>query len=90
MADDVKYIEYKGRAFVREHDTICYGNMTDPCILYMLILSYKKFADTEIPDKILIQVIDSKDPNKIIKQGSKSGLYDAFSIGLIWLEMALK
>ena len=93
MADNVKYIEYKGRAFVREHDTICYGNMTDSCILYMLIMSYKKFADTEIPDKILIQIL-STDPKKsfadrIIKQGEKKGLYDALDVGIIWLERAL-
>ena len=50
MAEEVNYIEYKGRAFVRENDTICYGNMTDKCILYMLIMSYKKFGDTEIPE----------------------------------------
>jgi len=43
-----------------------------------------------VPNKILIQVIDSKDSNKIIRQGSKEGLHDAFSMGLIWLEMALK
>ena len=54
MAEEVNYIEYKGRAFVRENDTICYGNMTDKCILYMLIMSYKKFGDTEIPDRVLI------------------------------------
>ena len=32
MANEVSYIEYKGRAFVRENDTICYGNMTDPYV----------------------------------------------------------
>jgi len=44
----------------------------------------------EVPKDIFIQVIDSKDPTKIIKQGKKDGLYDAFSIGLVWLDMALK
>ena len=43
-----------------------------------------------MPDYIFIQIIDSKDPNKIIKQGKKNGLNDAFSIGLVWLDMALK
>ena len=27
---------------------------------------------------------------KIIKQGSKEGLHDAFAMGVVWLEMALK
>ena len=43
-----------------------------------------------IPDKIFIQVVDSQNPSKIVKQGEKSGLYDAFGIGVIWLEMANK
>lgn len=85
-----KYLEYKGRPLVREGNTICYGDMNEKCILILEIMSYKKVGEHEVPDKILIQVIDSKDPNKIIRQGSKDGLHDAFSMGLIWLEMALK
>lgn len=85
-----KYLEYKGKPLVREGDTICYGDMSEKCILILEIMSYKKTAEGhDIPDKILIQIIDSKDPGKIIKQGSKSGLYEAFSLGTIWLEQAL-
>ena len=93
MAEEVNYIEYQGRAFVRENDTICYGNMTDKCILYMLIMSYKKFGDTEIPDKVLIQILSTDKTksfaDRIIKQGEKKGLYEAMDIGVIWLERAL-
>ena len=85
-----KYLEYKGRPLVREGNTICYGDMKEKCILILEIMSYKKVGENQVPDKILIQVIDSKDPNKIIRQGSKEGLHDAFSMGLVWLEMALK
>ena len=54
-------------------------------------MSYKKdeVSGEDLPDKILIQVIDSNDPNKILKQGDKTGLYDAFSLGLVWLEREL-
>lgn len=83
-----KYLEYKGKPLVREGNTICYGDMNDKCILVLEIMSYTK-EDISVPDKIFIQVIDTSDPNKIVKQGEKSGLYDAFSIGLIWLERAL-
>ena len=93
MANEGSYIEYKGRAFVRENDTICYGNMTDPYILYMMIMSYKKFGNTEIPDKILIQVLSTDKiknfADRIVKQGEKRGLYEALDIGVIWLERAL-
>ncbi len=86
-----KYLEYKGKPLVREGDTICYGDMNnDKCILILEIMSYKKAGNNEIPDKILIQIIDSKDPGKIVKQGSKAGLYEAFSLGTVWLDQALK
>lgn len=95
MADIVKqlvegkYLMYKDRPLVREGNTICYGDMSEKCILILEIMSYKEEAGNQVPDKIFVQVIDSKDPTKIIKQGAKEGLYDAFSIGVVWLEHAL-
>ena len=85
-----KYLEYKGKPLVREGDTICYGDMSDKCILVLEIMSYKKYEGNDIPDQIYIQIIDSKDPNKIIKQAQKTGLYEAFTYGVVWLEQALK
>lgn len=85
-----KYLEYKGKPLVREGDTICYGDMSEKCILILEIISYKEQDGKRLPDKIMIQVIDSKDPNKIIRQGSYTGLHDAFSMGEIWLEQALQ
>lgn len=87
---DGKYLEYKGKPLVREGHTICYGDMTDKCILILEIMSYKKVEGNDVPENILIQVIDSKDPTKIIKQGTKEGLHSAFTMGLVWLELALK
>lgn len=84
-----KYLEYRGKPLVREGNTICYGDMSERCILILEILSYKEEGGNQLPDSILIQIIDSKDSTKIIKQGQKNGLYDAFSIGLVWLERAL-
>ena len=86
-----KYLEYKDRPLVREGNTICYGDKTERCFLLLEIMSYQKDEQSgeDLPDKIFIQIIDSKDPNKIIKQGEKTGLYDAFSLGLVWLEREL-
>ena len=86
-----KYLEYKDRPLVREGNTICYGDKTERCFLLLEIMSYQKDEATgeDLPDKIFIQIIDSNDPNKIIKQGEKTGLYDAFSLGLVWLEREL-
>ena len=84
-----KYLIYKNKPLVREGNTICYGDMNEKCILILEIMSYKNENGNQVPDKILVQVIDSKDPTKIIKQGAKDGLYNAFSIGVIWLDHAL-
>lgn len=85
-----KYLEYKGKPLVREADTICYGDMDDKCILILEIMSYKKTADGDLPDKVLIQVVDPKNQANILRQGFKDGLFDAFNLGLIWLEHELK
>ena len=77
-----KYLEYKGKPLVREDNTICYGDMNEKCILILEIMTYKD----ELPDKILIQVVDSKDQSKIIRQGQGKGLYEAFNLGVIWLD----
>jgi hypothetical protein len=84
------YLEYLEKPLVREGNTICYGDMSEKCILVLEIMSYKEVDGKKLPKDVFIQVIDSKDPNKILKQGKKEGLCDAFSIGLVWLDLALK
>jgi hypothetical protein len=81
-----KYLEYKGKPLVREGNTICYGDMSDPCVLVLEIMSYAKDGD-QLPDKVFIQVLEPK-TNKIVRQGQKNSLYEAFSTGLIWLDLA--
>ena len=96
MADDRKLVEgkylmYQGKPLVREENTIIYGDLNnDPCILVLEIMSYTGEGEDKTPDTVLLQIVDAKDPNKIIKQGKKEGLYDAFSVGLVWLDLALK
>ena len=84
-----KYLMYKDRPLVREGETICYGDLTEKYILVMEIMSYKESNGNTVPDKILVQVLESENQTKIYRQGSKSGLYEAFGYGLIWLEQAL-
>ena len=85
-----KYLEYRGWPLVREENTICYGDMNEKCILILEIMSYKKVGDKELPDNIIIQVVDPKNQSKIFRQGTKQGLYEAFSLGLVWLNHELQ
>ena len=90
---DGKFLTYKGRPFVRGENTICYGFMEDPYVLQMTIMTTKKVHDKEVPDKVLIQIVKTDKSlsaqERIVKQDMKSGLYDAFDLGLIWLERLL-
>lgn len=85
-----KYLRYMNLPLVREGNTICYGDMSDKCFLILEIMSYKTENGRELPDKIFIQVVESANPSKIVKQGEKSGLSAALNMGIIWLERANK
>ena len=89
MPLDGKYMMYKGKPLVREKNVIIYGDMREKYYLFLMILTTKKIGDMEAPDKILIQILSTDGNQTIIKQGEKSGLYDALDIGTIWLESAL-
>ncbi len=84
-----KYLTYKNRPLVREGDTICYGDMSEKYILILEIFGYKEENGVKVPDTVLVQVVESEDQTKIVRQGQKNGLYEAFGYGLIWLEQAL-
>ena len=84
-----KYLMYKGKPLVRDGDTICYGDMNEKYILVLEIMSYKDDGGEKLPDKILVQVLETEDQTKIYRQGSKSGLFEAFGYGFIWLDQAL-
>ena len=84
-----KYLMYKGKPPVREKNVICYGDMSDKCYHFLMILTNKKENGIDVPDRILIQILSTDEKQRIIKQGEKSGLYNALDIGMIWLERAL-
>lgn len=90
---DGKFLMYRGRPLVRESNVICYGSMYEKYILQMIIMSTKESGDNVVPDKILLQLLNTDrtlpDHERIVKQDMKSGFYDAFEIGIIWLERYL-
>ena len=87
-------LTYKGKPLVRCGNEIYYGNMTDPYVLYLHILTTKKEGTQEIADKVhvvLMSTDDKKAPQeRVMRQTNKVGLYNALDIGGIWLEKALK
>lgn len=97
MADTRKkvegeYLTYQGKPLVREDNTIIYGDLNhDPYVLVLDIVSYKDEGGEKVPDKVLIQIVDAKDPDRAtVQNGQKNGLHDAFALGLTWLDLKLK
>lgn len=90
---DGKFLVYRGRPLVREGNVICYGSMDEKFFLQMIIMTMKKVGDAEVPDKILLQLLNTDrslpDHERIVKQDMKTGFNEAMDIGTIWLERYL-
>ena len=89
-----KTLMYKGKPLVRQGNNIYYGFPNEKAILFMNILESEKIGDTPVATKVLVQ-IQSTDSNlsasqKVIKQCEKKSFYEAFDIGIIWLERELR
>ena len=89
-----KFLSYKGKPLVRCGNTIYYGNMNDPYVVLLQIVSSKKVNDLDVADRVTVQLLstdpDARPKDRIIKKSEKKGLYQAMDIGSIWLELALK
>lgn len=90
-----KFLEYKGKPLVRSGKTIYYGNMNDPYVVCLNILSEgESINELKLAGKVAIQLINT-DPDlspkeKIVKKSEKEGLFNALDLGAVWLERALK
>ena len=86
------YLMYQNKPLVREGNTIIYGDLNhDPYALVLEIVSYKDEAGEKVPDQVLIQIVDTKDPDrKTVQNGKKVGIHDAFTLGMTWLDIKLK
>lgn len=87
-------LTYKGRPLVRCGNDIYYGNMTDPYIVYLQILTTKKENGIDVADKVHIVLLSTDDskplPERIARQANKVGLFNALSFGDIMLRGQLK
>ncbi len=92
MAEN-KGLTFKGRPLMRKDNLIYYGSMADSHIVLLQILDFKKIGDTDVANKVSIQ-LQLTDPNikgraQIVKKTEKIGLYTALDLGAVWLERAL-
>jgi hypothetical protein len=81
---------YKGRPLVRSGKTIYYGDMGDPYVAVLQILSEAPVKGMDLPNRVTVQIWSTDDElrprDRIIKKSEKDNLYDALNIASIWLE----
>ena len=86
-------LPYKGKPLELTGNEIYYGNMTDPYVLYLQVMTTKTEGGQEMADKIRVMLLSTdltKAPQeRVMRQSTKVGLYNALDIGGIWLEKAL-
>lgn len=87
------FLTYKGKPLVRKGNTIYYGNMNDPFVILLTVVSSHEVHGVNISDKVTVQLLNT-DPSinpfdAIVKRTEKTGLWNAIYIASVWLERAL-
>lgn len=90
---EAKFLTYKGKPLVRSGNIIYYGNMSDPFVIMIQIISTRKVGEIDVANRVTVQLLNT-DPDvrpreRIVKKSEKQGLYQAMDIASIWLERAL-
>ena len=89
MAQD--FMTYKGKPLVRSKNEIYYGDMAESHVVKFTILS--EDANGE-PTKVNVQLLKSNtelaDKDRVVKESTKSSMFEALDVGFVWLERTLK
>ena len=92
MAFEAK-VNYKGHPLVRSKKEMYYGNMGDPYVVFMQVLSTKQENGEDMPDKVMVMLLSTDTTlapkDRIVKQSVKNGLYNALDYAAILLGRAL-
>ena len=99
MAEEKKapaetFLEYKGKPLVRSGNTIYYGDMNDPYVVFLNIKDTEELKDITLAKEVTIQLLSTDETvspmERIVKKGEKVGLFNALDLGATWLERYLK
>lgn len=91
MAD---FLMYKEKPLVGNGKEIYYGNMSEKYVVKFIVQTTKKIGDTELPEKVTVQLLKSDiqlpEKDRIKKETLKDSFFEALDVGFVWLERALK
>lgn len=86
-----EFITYKGKPLVRSKNEIYYGDMAESHVVKFTILSVD---ENDEPTKINVQLLKSNtelaDKDRVVKESTKSTMFEALDVGFVWLERTLK
>ncbi len=92
MAEETKFITYKGFPLVRNGNTIYYGNMSDEMVANLNIQSSHEDNGLQIADRIMVVLMrtakDIDPQDMVVKTSSRESLFDALDIANVWLSRA--
>ena len=81
-------LTYKGKPLVRKDNELYYGSY----VLYLQILTTTPVGEQQVADKVHLMLLSTdttKAPQeRVARQTTKHGLYNALDIGGIWLQKA--
>lgn len=91
---ETNFLSYKDKPLVRSGNEIYYGDMSEPYVIKFTILSSKKEGNTEVPEKVSVQLMKSdiqlNEKDRVVKETTKNSMFEALDFGFVWLERALK
>ena len=86
-----EFMTYKGKPLVRSKNEIYYGDMAESHVVKFTVLS--EDANGE-PTKINVQLLKSNtelsDKDRVVKESTKSSMFEALDVGFVWLERTVK
>lgn len=89
MAENNKFLRYKGYPLVRKNDEIYYGNMSDQYVVWMQITEKQKVGDINVASKVKLYKMATDETlnpiERVVKQSEKTSLYEALDIAYAWL-----
>ena len=97
MANKIEKFEevmYKERPLVRRDNVLYYGFIDYPYLIKIIEKESKKEGGLEVGSTVVVQLITNNskklEGERIIRQSTKDGLFDALDVGVVWLEEALE
>lgn len=87
-------VMYKERPLVRRGKVLYYGFIDYPYLIKIVEKESNKEGELDIGSKVTVQLITNNskklEGERIIRQSTKDGLFDALDVGVVWLEEALE